>query len=346
VAAVEIGVGFTPFETRRDVVVSVARLADDLGLAGVGLAEASGHASPILMAEIALATQRVELSCAVLSVWSRTPAVMAMTAAGLQRLSDGRFVLGIGASTPPLVEGLHGLAWREPYERLQAVLEDVRSLLAGRRLPSAPQGSRALRLQEPPAVPVPLGVATMSPRGIRLAGQLADRWLPFLWPRSRLDVGRRLLADGAAAAGRDAVPAVCPVVPLAVGRDEISRSRIAARWLLTYCTRMGPMYPRMLRDRFGFTAEVDALLAANQDQDEPVLPAAAHRLADDVLIMASAHDLPDAVAQWTLAGADRVDLALPFAVPQADVEAMVAAVAAGTGVGPRVPGSSAHRGDG
>jgi alkanesulfonate monooxygenase SsuD/methylene tetrahydromethanopterin reductase-like flavin-dependent oxidoreductase (luciferase family) len=341
VAAVEIGVGFTPFEARPDVVVSVARLADDLGLSGFGLAEASGHASPILMAEIALSTQRVELSCSVLSVWSRSPAVLAMTAAGLQRVSDGRFVLGLGASTPPLVEGLHGVPWRDPYGRLEVVLEDVRSLLAGRRLVSAPQGSRALRLQDPPAVPVPLGVATMSPRGIRMAGQLGDRWLPFLWPRSRLDVGRKLLADGAADAGRDAIPAVCPAVPLAVGRDEASRSRIAARWLLTYCTRMGPMYPRMLRDRFGFAEQIDALLAANQDQDEPVLPAAAQRLADDVLLMASAQDLPDAIAQWALAGADRVELALPFAVPQADIEAVVAAVAAGTDVGPRVTGSSA-----
>jgi hypothetical protein len=75
------GLGFTPFETRAEVIVGVAREADRLGYARVGVAEAMGHASPVLLAEVALATTRVELATTVLPVWSRSPAVLAMLAA-------------------------------------------------------------------------------------------------------------------------------------------------------------------------------------------------------------------------------------------------------------------------
>ncbi len=207
------GLGFTPFETRPELILSVAREADRRGAARVAVAEAMGHASPVLLAEIAQATERVELATTVLPVWSRSPAVLAMTAAGLQRLSGGRFVLGLGAGTPPLIEGLHGIPWEDPFGKLRTVLTAVRDLLEGRRMPSVPEGARALRLFVPPESPVPIGLASMSPPGIRLAGELADRWLPFLWPRSRLTEGRRLVEEGAA--GRDRLPEVCPAVPLA-----------------------------------------------------------------------------------------------------------------------------------
>lgn len=333
------GLGFTPFETRTELILSVAREADRLGAARVAVAEAMGHASPVLLAEIAQCTERVELATTVLPVWSRSPAVLAMTAAGLQRLSGGRFVLGLGAGTPPLIEGLHGIPWEDPFGKLRTVLTAVRDLLEGRRMPSVREGARALRLFVPPESPVPIGLASMSAPGIRLAGELADRWLPFLWPRSRLAEGRRLVEEGAS--GRGWLPEVCPAVPLATGNDGASADRVAARWLTVYCTQMGPIYPRMLRERFGYAAEVDALLAANEDRDEPVLPGASRRLAEDVLLLANYDELGDATAQWTEAGADRLDLILPFGIEPAEVLAAVRAVTS-AGLDPSRASASPH----
>ena len=321
------GLGFTPFETRAELILAVAGEADRLGFARVSVAEAMGHAAPVLLAEVAQHTRRVELATAVLPVWSRSPAVLAMTAAGLQRLSRGRFVLGLGAGTPPLIEGLHGIGWEDPFGKLRTVLVAVRQLLEGHRMPSAVDGSRPLRLFVGPESPVPIALASMSPAGIRLAGELADRWLPFLWPRSQLDVGRRLVEEGAVAAGREQLPEVCPAVPLATGRDRAAAEAVAARWLTVYCTQMGPIYPRMLRERFGYAAEVDALLAANADRDEPVLPDAARRLAQDVLLVATHDELGDATAGWTQAGADRLDLVLPFGLDEAELLTAVRAAA-------------------
>src|SRR5438045_2771776 len=104
--AVTIGITFTPLETRAGVIVRPAARADELGIARVDGAEAWGHDAPLLLAEIAAHTTRIGLGTGILSMWGRTPATLAMTAAGLQRISRGRFTLGLGAGSPPLAEGL------------------------------------------------------------------------------------------------------------------------------------------------------------------------------------------------------------------------------------------------
>ena len=93
------GVGLTPMETRRDVIVRAARLADELGYEIFAVPEGWGLDSTPVLAEIALRTARIQLVSGVLSVWGRTPATLAMTAATLHQVSDGRYVLGLGAST-------------------------------------------------------------------------------------------------------------------------------------------------------------------------------------------------------------------------------------------------------
>jgi alkanesulfonate monooxygenase SsuD/methylene tetrahydromethanopterin reductase-like flavin-dependent oxidoreductase (luciferase family) len=123
-----------------------------------------------------------------------------MAAAGLQRVSGGRFSLGLGASSPPLVEGLHGPTWEQPVERMRTTLISVRSLLRGDRIPLDREGVRPLRLGATPDRPVPILLGALSPASVHLAGELADEWLPFLWARSRLPDGRTLLAEGEARA--------------------------------------------------------------------------------------------------------------------------------------------------
>jgi 5,10-methylenetetrahydromethanopterin reductase len=103
------GVALTPMETRRDVIVRAAQLADELGYEVFSLAEGWGFDSTLVLAEAALGTRRIVVCSGVLSVWGRTPATLAMTAATLHQLSGGRYVLGLGASTRALVEGFHGI---------------------------------------------------------------------------------------------------------------------------------------------------------------------------------------------------------------------------------------------
>lgn len=322
-----VGAGVTPFHTDSVATIRLAGAAEELGYARFGAAEGWTHDAVVLLTQIAAGTSRIGLATTVLSVWSRTPATIAMAAASLQRASGGRFALGLGASSPPLVEGLHGIAWERPGARLRTTLTAVRALLDGARSPDPAPEARALRLGAPPDRPVPILLAALAPASVRLAGELADEWMPFLWARSQLPAGRALLAEGAADAEAPAATVVAPSVPLAIAEDEQTARQIAAGWLLTYLTRMGPLYPRLLRERFGYAGEVDALLGANREGAAPRLPAAAERLARDVTLMGTYDEAAQAVGLWFEAGADAVDLVLPPGVPESQLLEMLQAAA-------------------
>ncbi|HEY6759112.1 MAG TPA: LLM class flavin-dependent oxidoreductase [Baekduia sp.] len=322
------GIAFTPFETRADVIRRLALRAEDAGLDRVDVAEGWTHDAMVVVAELALRTSRIELGTMVVSAWGRTPATIALGAGSLQRLSAGRFSLGIGAGSPPLTEGFHGVAWERPVMRLRGTVTAVRALLAGERLPDPVPGARPLRAGFVPEPPVPIVLAALAPESIRLAGELADGWGPFLWSRSRLRDGQALLREGEARA-QTATPTLTSVgVPVALGPDEESARRLAAWWLSTYATRMGPLYPRLLKERFGMAAGVDAVIDAAANGREPELPSIAEELARELTLMGTYDEAGATIAAWFAAGADRVQLVLPPGRPEAELAEMVDAVAA------------------
>jgi alkanesulfonate monooxygenase SsuD/methylene tetrahydromethanopterin reductase-like flavin-dependent oxidoreductase (luciferase family) len=332
-----VGVAFTPFETRADAILRIATQADDGGLDRVEVAEGWTHDSTILLAELAQRTSVISLGTSVVSAWGRTPATIAMSAAGLQRLSEGRFSLGIGASSPPLTEGFHGVQWDRPLTRLRETLTGVRALLSGDRLPNPAPDARPLRLGALPEVPVPIGLAALSAGSIRLAGELADAWAPFLWSRSRLDEGVALLREGEARAAEPTPTRVTVGVPVALAADEQSARKLAAWWLSTYCTRMGPLYPRMLGDRFGMPDAVAAVIEAAQESREPELPPIADELAREVTLMGTYDQASEVIGAWFAAGADSVGLVLPPGRPEeelAEITDVAAAYASARAVWP------------
>ena len=308
-----MGVAFTPFENRVEVIERVAVLAEERGFDSVGVAEAMTLDASIVLARIASLTDHIGLVSGVLSVWGRTPGTLALTAAELQRAADGRFVLGLGAGTAAITEGFHGQPWQAPLAKLRDTVVAVRTLLAGGRLPDVPDGARALRLALPPSAPVPIALAAITPPSIRLTGALADQWVPFLLPAAALESGRELMADAAAQTGRSDVASVIASVPSALAPTEQAVRTIAAAWLLAYATRMGPVYPRVLRSH-GYGRELDALLDANHDPQAPTLPAAADRLARDVLLFGTYDEAPMVCKAW-LEHADALSIVAPFGLP-------------------------------
>ena len=326
-AASPVGAGVTPFQTDDEATIRLAVAAEELGYGRFGAAEGWTHDAVVVLTRIAGVTTRIGLATGVLPVWSRTPAAIAMAAASLQRASGGRFELGLGASSPPLVEGLHGLIWEQPVDRLRTTLVAVRALLGGARLPLDREGVRPLRLGAPPEPRVPISLAALAPASVRLAGELADNWLPFLWARSRIADGRALLAEGEARADDAITTGVTVSVPLAIAEDEERARAIAAGWLLAYLTRMGPLYPRMLRDRFGYADEAEALLEANANGGVPRLPAKAERLARDVTVIGTYDEAPQAVRLWLEQGADAIDLIVPLGLPEEQLREMLEAAA-------------------
>jgi alkanesulfonate monooxygenase SsuD/methylene tetrahydromethanopterin reductase-like flavin-dependent oxidoreductase (luciferase family) len=305
-----VGVSLMPLENRRADIVRLATEAERRGYAGFFLPETWAHDVTVLLAEVAVRTGRIALGTGILSVWGRTPGTLAMAAATLHDVSGGRFTLGLGASTAQLVEGLHDVPYRDPFERMRRTIVQVRALLAGERLPLGAAGGRPLRLNVPPA-PVPIHLAGLAPETVRLAGELADGWLPFLYPRSRLPEGRALLAEGAARVSpARALPAIVPSLPTVVAADAAEARKGAAWFVSFYLTSMGPFYPRTI-SRLGFAKEVEAVIAANPSRGSAEVPPEAEALLDELTVYGTPEQARARLAAWQQAGAAMPVLLLP-----------------------------------
>jgi alkanesulfonate monooxygenase SsuD/methylene tetrahydromethanopterin reductase-like flavin-dependent oxidoreductase (luciferase family) len=310
-ASRSLAVGLTPMETRRDVVLHLATRAEQLGYRALFLAEGWGRDVSVLLAEVAVRTSRIGLGTGVVNVWGRSPGTIAMMAASLDEMSGGRFVLGLGAGSPPLAEGLHDVPFRRPVERLGQVTRQVRRLLdGGRIIPSAPGGAKPLRLAVRPASHIPIQMAALGPESVRLTGELADAWYPFLLPHSGVKEGMRLLGEGAARDAPDRqLPQFRPGIPVAVSADPAAAHDLASWWVTFYLTSMGPLYARTLRNA-GFSEAVDAvLIAAAEGADQ--LPHAANVLLDELTVRGDVASARAALDRWYDVGAEMPVIVLP-----------------------------------
>jgi alkanesulfonate monooxygenase SsuD/methylene tetrahydromethanopterin reductase-like flavin-dependent oxidoreductase (luciferase family) len=332
-----LAVGVTPMENRRDVIVRLATLAEDLGYSGFFVAEGWGHDAGVLLAEIAVRTSRIRLGTGVLNTWGRSAAGIAMLAASLADVSQGRFILGLGAGSPALAEGFHDTRFHAPVTRLGAVTRHVRRLLDGGRVASSASAERPLRLATPAPVDIPIYLAGLGPTAVRLAGELADGWVPFLLPASGLDAGVRLLEQGMARRPeRRHLPVIAPSLPAAVSSEAAASRDLAWWWVSFYLTRMGPLYARALRE-LGLADGVDAVLA-HADRRPATLPRAARALVDELVLWGDEDEARARLEGWYSAGAQMPVVALPPGRSLPELEAMLHALSPATGSWPGVRG--------
>jgi F420-dependent oxidoreductase-like protein len=176
----------TTVEASRPGALALALEAERLGLDVCWVAEAWGADAPTALGWLAGRTDRMLLGSGVMQVGTRTPVAIAQAARTLADLSGGRFLLGLGASGPQVIEGLHGVPFGRPRTRLRETVEVVRLALAGEKVVYAgetvtiplPGGEgRPMRLSGAPCPDVPIYLATLSPRMLRLTGEIADGWL-------------------------------------------------------------------------------------------------------------------------------------------------------------------------
>ncbi len=167
---------------------------EQAGLDLVWVAEAYGFDSPTLMGYLAARTERVEIGAGILNVFSRTPGALLQTAAGLDNVSAGRAVLGLGASGPQVIEGFHGMPYERPLGRTREVVSILRQGM--RREPLSHEGreftlplpadqglglGKPLKLLTKPERPeVPIWLASLGDKNVELTAEVADGWIPHL----------------------------------------------------------------------------------------------------------------------------------------------------------------------
>jgi alkanesulfonate monooxygenase SsuD/methylene tetrahydromethanopterin reductase-like flavin-dependent oxidoreductase (luciferase family) len=316
-------------ETRRDVIVRTAVLADELGYEVFGLPEGWGLDPAPVLTEIALRTTRIRLASAILSVWGRTPATLAMTAATLHQVSGGRYVLGLGASTKALAEGFHDTAFEHPAAKLRDVVTKVRALLDGQpaQLGHVP-AARPLRLGQPPAPEVPIWVAALGQHTIRVAAELGDGWIPALVARDHLPAWAaqlRQLREAAAPHARPLTVAAGPIT--AVDENPGTARDIAAGCLAWYLSAMGEVYARSVSGQ-GYAAQVQEIIAANPRPSprRATVPLDARAVLDQLAACGTRDQAREQLQAWDGA-ADIVTILLPPGLPWHTIEATLHAAA-------------------
>jgi F420-dependent oxidoreductase-like protein len=244
---------------------------------------------------LAAVTERVELMSAILPIYSRTPALTAMTAAGLDFVSDGRFTLGLGASGPQVIEGWHGVPYDAPLQRTREVVEICRQVWRRERLehagkkytiPLPPEQGTGLGkplklINTPLRSDIPILLAALGPKNVELAAEIAEIWEPIWFhPEKAADVWGESLAAGKA--NRDPSLGELQVlvgVPVAIGDDVDALHDQVRPALALYVGGMGARGKNFYNDlavRYGFEAEAKAVqdlyLDGKKDEAAAALP--------------------------------------------------------------------------
>jgi F420-dependent oxidoreductase-like protein len=281
----------------RQAAAQVAEF-EKAGLDLVWVAEAYGLDAPSLMGYIAALTETVEIGSAILPIYSRTPTLIAMTAAGVDTLSDGRFHLGLGSSGPQVIEGWHGVPFTAPIGRTREVIDVCRKVWA-REAPLVHEGKyynmplpagsgtglgKALKIIAHPVRPaIPIWVAALGEQNVAMTAELADGWIPMMFiPEKARDVWGPSLDLGRSK--RD--PGLGPLQIttgglLAIGEgEEVTALRELSRPMVAlYVGGMGAKGKNFYNDvvrRYGFEEEAEAIqdlyLSGKKSEAEALVP--------------------------------------------------------------------------
>jgi F420-dependent oxidoreductase-like protein len=274
----ELGLNVGMIGGDPSAMVSLVEHADRLGIESVWAAEAYGSDAVTVLSYLAGRTERIKLGSAILQMPARTPANTAMTAMSLDALSGGRMLLGLGLSGPQVVEGWHGVPYGRPLARTREYVEIVRRVIAredrlefdGTEYQVPYQGPNATGLGKPlksilhpVRSSIPVYLAAIGPKNVRLTAEIADGWLPIFYSPEREDIYNEHLDAGLEAAGRDPDSlAIAPTASVVVG-DDLDACRDAVRpGLALYIGGMGARGRNFYHDlacRYGFEKEADEI---------------------------------------------------------------------------------------
>ena len=312
------------FVNAADRVVELERVGVDV----VWVAEAYGYDAVARLGYLAARTQRIQLGSGILPIYSRTPALLAQTAAGLDDVSDGRAILGLGASGPQVIEGFHGVPYDRPVQRTREIIDICRKIWRREvveyhgkvfTLPLPPEQGTGLGkplkiLTHPKRASIPIYLASLGDRSVELAAELADGWLPifFLPERAHVIWGKSLERGSARRSEALAPLEVVAGGALAIGEGmEHLRDRERPH-LALYVGGMGARsknFYNQLVCQYGYEREAaeiqDLYLNGKKKEAEAVVPA---ELLEGLSLIGPAGYVKDRIAAFKAAGVTLLDV--------------------------------------
>ena len=279
------------FKQAAEQVVEMEKVGADIVL----VPEAYSYDAVSQLGYLAAKTTTIEIGSGILPIYTRTPSLLAMTAAGMDYVSDGRFLLGLGASGPQVVEGFHGVGFDSPLGRTREIIEICRQVWRRERLQHVGRhyqiplprdrgtglGKPLQIINHPVRERIPISIAALGPQNVELAAEIADGWQPvFFYPEKAKSVWGDAL--GAGFAKRDAALGGLDIIvgtPLAIGDDVEDRVARAKPPLALYIGGMGAKgrnFYHALATRYGFGEAADRIqelyLAGRKQEAIAVVP--------------------------------------------------------------------------
>jgi alkanesulfonate monooxygenase SsuD/methylene tetrahydromethanopterin reductase-like flavin-dependent oxidoreductase (luciferase family) len=316
----------------RKMYLRAAQLADELGYHSFWLPEAWGYEVFSLLAEMAVLTKRIQLGTGIINVFSRTPGLIAMSAATVDEISEGRLILGVGTSGKNVIEGFHGRPFDKPLSQVRDVIKVTRALLAGQKQSDAGATLaqyRPFKLEMKPLRPsIPIYVAALRQKAIEQIGECADGWIPTFWPYERLAEGRSWIAAGAARAGRDASKIVTAPFTTALPLGGAAGTTMARQIIAFYVGGMGDYYVELLT-RFGFGEDCTKIASLYQDKTTRAQAAGAvsDAMIEALTITGDPAHCQDELRRRRSFGVDLPILNLPTNLPWEMVESFIRGMA-------------------
>ena len=303
--------GYAPPGTSPLELIELARIAETLGYDSAWAAEAWGTDAITPLAWLGALTERIKLGTAIMQIPGRSPANAAMTAATLDLLCGGRFLMGIGTSGPQVVEGWHGQEWGKPLGKTREYVEIVRAALRRERLEHhgehydiPVQGGTGLGkplklMARPLRSEIPIYLASIGPKAVELAFEIADGWLPIFWSPEQ---ARAVFPLDRARDGFE----IAPSVPAVLTDDVASGRDVLKEYYSFYIGGMGARGKNFYNDlftRYGYDDEAreiqDLFLDGKQREAAAKVPDA---FVDEVALVGPVERMRDRLAAWRESG--------------------------------------------
>ncbi|MHB8598826.1 MAG: LLM class flavin-dependent oxidoreductase [Ktedonobacteraceae bacterium] len=304
-----------------NAVVEKVKIADELGYDSVWLGESWGYELFTSMADLVRATKRIKIGAGIANIYSRTPGLLAMSAATLDERSGGRIILGLGPSGANVIEHFHGVKFEKPVKRTREYVEIIRMLLRGEKLVYNGEFfhlERGFKLRFTPLrADLPIYIAAMGPKNVVQTGEIADGVMPVYWPGNKWGELREQLDEGARIAGRPShSAAIAPyITSMILHENADEQERMAARFnaaapLAYYIGKMGVYYAQMLT-RHGYGDDVQAVIEGWKQGMKSAIAAVSPEMLDATSIIGTPTEIVAKLDQWTASGVDEPLLTVP-----------------------------------
>ena len=306
--------GYAPPGTNPLELIELAQEAERVGYDSAWAAEAWGTDAVSVLGWLAATTSTIKVGSAILQIPARTPANTAMTAATLDLMSGGRFLLGLGTSGPQVVEGWHGEPWGKPLGKTREYVEIVRAALRRETIeyegehytvPYRGNGATGLGkplklMARPVRAEIPIYLASLRRRSVELAAEIADGWLPIFFSPER---ARDVFPVPFERAGLDIVPAVPAVLS-----DDVESARDALKgYYALYVGGMGARgknFYNELACEYGYEQAAGAIQDLYLDgKHRDAAAAVPDELVDELALVGPKERIAERLEAWKESGA-------------------------------------------